>query len=66
MHFLLCCNHCRQRLGLGFCFTLWDNRQRERLQIEPADSFRVFGIQSMPFLRNQAALRFQGDYDGDW
>jgi hypothetical protein len=28
--------------------TLRDNRQREQLQIEPADSFGVFGIQSVP------------------
>jgi hypothetical protein len=26
-----------------------DERQRESLQVEPADSFGVFGIQSMPF-----------------
>jgi hypothetical protein len=36
-------------LGLGFCFTVWDERQREHLQIEPADSFGVFRIQSVTF-----------------
>jgi hypothetical protein len=29
--------------------TLRNNRQREQLQIEPADSFGVFGMQAMPF-----------------